>query len=237
MSDQQLSPEDRDQLAAEFALGVLTGDDLATARSLLSSDSGFRGDVVRWSGRLLPMLDEVDPVEAPASLLARVEERTGTFATVHTLRRKVGMWRGVSAGAMALAASLALVMVVRAPQPEAPPAPARPPMVAMIGDDQTPARMVAAWDPQQKQLTVMSAAAAPAEPGHSHELWVIPADGKPRSLGVMPATRKMQMAVAEPMVLQIAEGVTLAVSLEPAGGSPTGAPTGPVIASGKLERA
>ena len=33
-----------------------------------------------------------------------------------------------------------------------------------------------------------------------------------------------------------AEGATLAVSVEPKGGSPTGAPTGPVVYSGRLVR-
>ena len=65
---------------------------------------------------------------------------------------------------------------------------------------------------------------------------MIPKDGKPRSMGVMPAG-PMHLEVARATAEMLAEGATFAVSLEPAGGSPSGLPTGPVIASGKLERA
>jgi anti-sigma-K factor RskA len=46
----------------------------------------------------------------------------------------------------------------------------------------------------------------------------------------------MHLNLAAPMADQFAEGATLAISVEPAGGSPTGQPTGAVIAAGKLER-
>ena len=135
-----------------------------------------------------------------------------------------------------IAAALALFLLVPRPQQQPlPPAPA--PMVAMLGDAQAPAKMFAAWDPRTSQLTIMSGAAQATPPSRSHELWVIPADGKPRSLGVMPSGKTIRIRIIQPMVSQLAKGVTLAVSVEPAGGSPTGAPTGPVIASGTLESA
>ena len=55
--------DDRRDLAAEFALGLLTGTELAEARALLSRDADFRAEVERWSGRLSPLLDEVPPAE------------------------------------------------------------------------------------------------------------------------------------------------------------------------------
>jgi anti-sigma-K factor RskA len=77
----------------------------------------------------------------------------------------------------------------------------------------------------------------PADPAHDHELWVIPADGKPRSLGTMPRTARMHARLEPAMARELHQGATLAISVEPTGGSPTGSPTGPVVASGKLERA
>lgn len=229
-------PEERQQLAAEFALGALSGDDLARANALMASDADFRREVARWGARLAPMLDEVEAVEPPAALQARIEARLAN-PVVSILTRKVKMWRGISAGITAIAASLALVLLVGPQQRKAAPTATLPPMVAMLGDAQAPAKMMAAWDPQRRTLTVMAPQATPAEAGHSHELWVIPADGTPRSLGVMPDSAKMQMVVGEPMLGAFGEGITLAVSVEPAGGSTTGAPTGPVIASGKLQPA
>jgi anti-sigma-K factor RskA len=66
------------------------------------------------------------------------------------------------------------------------------------------------------------------------ELWIIPADGKPRSLGLMPAGGPSSMPVAPGHKPHLHQGATFAISREPPGGSPTGAPTGPVIASGKI---
>lgn len=239
-----MSPEDRDQLAAEYALGALTGDDLARARGLAESDPQFSAEIARWSGRLSPLLDEVQPATPPAGLWPNIERQISSAgsppaagATVIQLRRRVGVWRGIAAGASALAASLALVLVTQPPQ-TAPPvaATASAPMVAMLGDEARDMKLVASWDPAQRRLMVAAASDLPADPGHAHELWLIPADGKPRSLGTMPGP-KMRATLDMPMARQLGEGVTLALSVEPMGGSPTGLPTGPVIASGKLERA
>lgn len=244
-----MSPEDRDQLAAEFALGALAGDDLAHAKSLAASDQAFRADVARWRGRLSPLLDEVEPAIPPAALWPSIERRIGARpgpdaladpgSNVVELRRRVGVWRGIAAGATALAASLAVVLVTRPPQTSPPvvaQAPAPAPLVAMLGDEARDMKLVASWDPAHRRLMVAAASDLLADRGHIHELWMIPADGKPRSLGTMPGP-KMRVELPTPMASQFREGVTLALSVEPIGGSPTGAPTGPVIASGKLERA
>jgi anti-sigma-K factor RskA len=69
---------------------------------------------------------------------------------------------------------------------------------------------------------------------HSPELWVIPADGKPRSMGVINVSAPSWAKVPGAASSVMAAGVTIAVSVEPVGGSPTGQPTGPVILTGKL---
>jgi anti-sigma-K factor RskA len=232
-----LPSDERNQLAAEYALGVLDGDDLQRARALLAGDPDFRAEVGGWSARLAPMLDEVAPVAAPANLWPKIESRLRGGDNVVVLRRKLGVWQGVAAAMTALAASLALVVVTRAPEvaPVAVQAPV--PMVAMLGNDRQATMMVASWNPAARRLMVAATADIPADPVHAHELWVISADGRPRSLGTMPNAPKARMDVPEPMARQFADGAMLAVSVEPMGGSPTGQPTGPVIASGKLERA
>ena len=66
---------------------------------------------------------------------------------------------------------------------------------------------------------------------------MIPKDGTPHSMGVMPPDKPMHAVLPVDVAANFVEGMTLAVSVEPAGGSPSGLPTGPVIASGALVRA
>jgi anti-sigma-K factor RskA len=110
-------------------------------------------------------------------------------------------------------------------------------MVATLSAEGSAARLVATWSPGSRDLVVAAAAGPAPEPGRGHELWLIPADGKPRPMGMMPRAGAMHMTLPEPMAAGLRAGVTLAVSVEPERGSPTGLPTGPVIAAGKLEQA
>lgn len=236
-----MTPEERDALAAELALGVLDGEELARARSLARSDAAFGRDAGRWSGRLAAMLEDVAPAEVPQGLWSAIEAKIGppgeSGSNVVLLRKRVGRWQGIAAGAMALAASLALVLVTRPPQTVAPVETRAPdPLVAMLADDRDDMKLVASWDPGSRRL-IVAASDMVAEPGNSHELWVIPADGTPRSLGTMKGSPRLLMRLTEAVSRQLHRGATLAVSVEPAGGSPTGLPTGPVVATGKLEPA
>ena len=240
-----MTPEERSALAGEFALGLLDGEELVRARGLAATDPQFAAEVAAWSGRLAPLLDEIEPVAAPERVLAAIEGRLGARPdpanNVHYLQRRVNLWRGFTAGATALAASLAVVLVTRPDMVEQPPgtpttAPWPAPMVARLEADESAAKLVATWDPGARNLVVAAAAGIAPVAGHSHELWVIPADGTPRSMGILPGADPLHLRVAAPMAQQLAEGATLALSVEPTGGSPTGLPTGPVIAAGKLQR-
>lgn len=226
--------------AAELALVLLDGEKLRAARALAASDAEFAREVARWKGRLAPLLDEADAVATPDGLWPRIERTLGTGSgesNVVTLRRKVSLWRGMTGAMTALAASLALLVVNRPAANVTPPAalPASQPMVAMIkaGED---VAAVANWDAGARLLLVAEVK-MPVVPGRDYQLWVIPADGKPRSVGVMPSRPHLRLALAEPLSAMLGEGATLAVSLEPLGGSPSNAPTGPVVASGSLAAA
>ncbi len=235
-------PEEWSELAAEYAIGLIEGEELERARALLRTNPQFGTDVARWAGHFAALLEEIEPVVPPARVLSAVEDRIGGAqqgsANVYQLRRRLNIWRGFAAGASAIAASLAIVLVTR-PEPveqvSPPGEPARP-MVATMAAEDSDARLVATWNPVDRSLVVAAAAGVEAVAGRSHELWVIPADGTPRSLGVIPGTAPAHLRVAGLIADHLAEGVTLAVSVEPSGGSPTGQPTGPVIAAGPLQQ-
>jgi anti-sigma-K factor RskA len=244
MSDKRHPHEERQALAAEYALGLLSVDEARQARDLAATDSDFAREVARWRGRLAPLVGDVESVDPPGSVWSRIAsaiDAPAAGSNVIQLRRRVNAWRGATAGMTALAAALAGVLVLQPhsvpPPPPAVERPAAPPMVAMLSNDQKDMKVMASWNPATRQLVLAVAGDMPADTSHAHELWVIPADGKPRSLGTMGGGRQMHMRLADAIAALMESGATVAISVEPPGGSPTGSPTGPVIASGALTRA
>ncbi len=232
---------DRQALAAEHALDMLAGDERDEARKAEASDRTFAGEVARWRGRLASLFDEVEAVSPSSELWNRIEAATDSnrgASNVVALRRSAGRWRAMAVGMTALAASLGLVIIR---QPQTGPAPVvqaqGTPLVAMLGDSDKQMKVVASWDPAGRQLVIAVAGDMPADPSHSHELWVIPTGGEPRSLGTMPPVRKMHMRLADTLAQLLKQGATIAISVEPPGGSPSGKPTGPVVVSGSLDQA
>jgi anti-sigma-K factor RskA len=236
--------EDMDALAAEYAAGLLDGADLEHARYREASDAAFAHEVARWRGRLAPLHDEVTAVAPPPGLWGRIEGALGSVRAANDngaiLHKSRNRWRAATAAMSALAACLAIALLLpqrTLPVQSPPPAPAAAtPMVALVGDKQATKLMIS-WDPSARQMVMAVAGPLPADPRHAHELWVIPADGTPRSLGMLPADKQSHKRLAEALASLLQQGATIAISVEPRGGSPTGAPTGPVIATGALTRA
>lgn len=243
MSDRRDDQDEPENLAAEYAAGLLEGGDFHEARRLTATDRSFAQKAARWRGRLSGLLDEIGEVAPPAALWKRIEAALGNRSAVNDdvepLRRKLMAWRSATAGMTALAAALGLILVLQPRASVAPPSPqsvTQPPMVALISDKDVPKLMVS-WDPSAKQLVFAVAGRLPGDVSQSHELWVIPRDGTPRSLGVLPGGAQSHKRIADTLASLLQQGATIAISVEPHGGSPTGKPTGPVIASGSLKQA
>ena len=239
-----MTPADR-TLAASWALGLAEGVELERGARLYADDPEFRAEADAWTARLSPLLEEVGSVTPPDRLWGAIENGLGSPRSANDnapiLERQLRMWRGVTAMMTALAAAFALLLLFRPAErvvvPGPAPVTASAPLVAMVGEDQDRTMVVANWDPAQRRLVLAVAGDMPEDRGKAHELWVVPGDGTPRSLGVMPAGKAMHMDLAEQIAQLLSQGATIAISVEPPGGSPTGAPTGPVILSGKLESA
>ena len=241
--------EPDDFLAAELALGVLHGDELAAARARLPADSGFAVATAAWAELLSPLLDDIAPVAPPAAILASLLSRTAVPQPANdplpALHRKVNLWRGATGLATALAASLAVALLLRPatttlPRPPAPVtqiAPRAAPLVALLGEGTAAPRLLASYDPAARQLVLAATRPLSAGAEHDHELWVIPVGSKPVSLGVLAADARSHRLVPPDLAQLIVPGATLAVSVEPTGGSLTGQPTGALVASGALDRA
>lgn len=232
-------PDDaQDLLAAELALGLLSGGELAEARRLQLSDPEFAARVSEWELRLAPLADEAVAVEPPGDGWSRIARllpmREAGGDEIVRLRERVTLWRRLAGGAGAIAASLALFLATRDAAPRPVPAPeGAPVLVASVASSETGASLSVAYDGSDRTLLVTPGVLQGAA-GHEHELWVIPAGGKPVSLGIVRAGSPQRHSVPVALAPHFRNRSTIAVSVEPVGGSRTGQPTGPVIAAGEL---
>lgn len=210
MTDASFTPNEADDaLAAEYVLGVLDLSERARAEGRLKRDTVFAALVADWEVRLAGLNDGFAEAPAP-NLLPQIEARLFPKATA---RKPSRFGFGWLSGAL-VAAVLALASVATL-------APPRPELVASLAtaDNRLAYRVTHFGD----TLQVTRVAGVPAVPGQVHELWIIAPDASPVSLGLL---EDQPLVVSYPTP---PEGFTFAVSIEPAGGSPTGQPTGPVI--------
>ena len=226
---------DIDALAAEFVLGTLDASERVTVAARLQREVPLQQAVHYWEGRLAPLQGLAQPVEPPANLMYQIERRLGAARKTGVqsitqdsaaLQRKLARWRNSAIAAGALAASLAVVLGVR----EANRPSADQNFVAVFQKDDASPSFVMSVDLATRTLSVRRVS-ADVPSGKTYQLW-IKADelGKdPQSLGLVEGTTtqvKTAIAGIDPMIVQNA---LFGVSLEPAGGSPTGKPTGPTF--------
>ena len=240
MTDQGPTPsgEDAPDQAAEHVLGLLEGEARSRAAERARTDPAFRARVEAWERRLTPLADEVAPVSPPGGVWRRIAQSIEPKANVvpfpvrPRLWDRVGLWRAATAGSLAAAACLAVV-AVRSPNPTAAPSPATSSgvLAATLATAGGKALFVATIDRSRDGVTVVPVAGFDSE-GRYPELWIIPAGGKPRPVGMIQAARPLLLSSAALSSAHVK--AVFAVSLEPPGGSPTGAPTGPVIATGAV---
>src|SRR4029079_5152353 len=177
--------------------------------------------------RLVPWTDEIVPVQPPLDLWSRISTALPAERTAgRGLWGSLMLWRWLTAGAGALALASLVALFVAINQP------VQKPLIAAI-EAGNARYFVAAIDPSRDTIAVVPAAYA-ADPSRVPELWLIAPGDKPRSLGVLPQDRATTIAVPANLRALATGQAVLAVSLEPPGGSATGAPTGPVIGQGKL---
>jgi anti-sigma-K factor RskA len=229
-----------DLTAAEYVLGVLDAGERATAERRIAAEPPFARDVERWTAILTPMAWAIPALAPPARLWSRIERAIADTARGSAevidlgLRRSLALWRAAAAGAAAIAAGLlATVMWPHAPvvAPHAVQTQLQPLLVANLQTTTHGPTFVASLDRNTRELVITPAISRPVS-GRSPQLWLIPTGGKPISMGLVSFNRPIRLPAASSV--GAAGRLTLAVSIEPLGGSRTGQPTGPVVASGVL---
>lgn len=228
------SSEDRDGLAAEYVLGTLDESERREAELLLQTDASFRGGVEAWEARLSPLALALEPVAVPERLRERVMTaiagKVPPTATVIDFSSRARRWRSVAVAGWAVAAAATGFVLLN---PAALP-PTQGRFVAVLEAEGPGPAFIASVDIARGTISVRAVSARAPE-GKSHELWALGGGrDKPQSLGVIAADFRIPAARLGKIDSAALGDTVFAVSLEPAGGSPTGQPTGPVLFTGKL---
>jgi anti-sigma-K factor RskA len=205
-----------DRLAAEYVLGTLRGRARRRFERWLVSPQV--GQIVKaWEERLAGLEPPLDRVAPPTTAWRGIENRL----ELRSLGRRPAMrW-------LAMAASLLFFATIG---------------FFAIRDPQLPATQIASiqadaqtiyWRVEllgdNQELAVHVQNAHELEAGKALELWILPAQGNPVSLGLLPTSGEARRPLTAAQRAAMAGAKQLAVSLEPSGGSPTGLPTGPVL--------
>lgn len=231
MSDDRALP---DVAAAELALGVLDGEERAAALRRVLAEPAFAAEVERWRGHLSQLFGVWPEMAPPADMFARIEQSIDGLP-VPAVPGRSRVWQ-IVAGMMTVAAAVLLVLLVARPAPQ-PTVKAIPQelLVVAITPSAEGKTVSAVYEPASAALRLSEA--GPVATGRDAELWVIGGDGVPHALGLLQPGSRTALTVAAPDRARIAPGAKLAISVEPKGGSKTGAPTGPIVATGTITAA
>lgn len=135
------------------------------------------------------------------------------------------VWAGAATAALVLALAVNILQLGFVP---------RFVDIAQLAGENKYIVVTAGLSDDRKQLHLRAVRPLVAGPRQSYELWLLPeSGGAPISLAVL-GQLDAQFVLPAAHASRILSGAKLAVSVEPAGGSLTGAPTGPVILIGAI---
>jgi anti-sigma-K factor RskA len=217
-------PQLLDELAAQYVLGTLRGPARRRFERYCKHNASALHAVRRWEDRLVDLLAGVVPVAPSALVWDRIKFRVRRN---HALRPKkafatFGNWRfAAAAGVAALAIAFGIWSGF---------GPTSSQLLANFVDQQQTQLWTVEASRNRGELRISAATNLALDPARAYELWALPGDGAaPVSLGLMPRSGRGVLELNDAQRLALSRSRQIAISLEPWGGSPTGAPTGPVL--------
>lgn len=242
-------PVEPDITAGEYALGVLEGEELATAQRLYLADRTFADKVIWWRYRLTCMAEAAGEFEPSPDVWPAIERRLseqresdgfGTLPLQRPAATRLPAFRlGVGmAGAAAAAALLTFLLLQPAGGPPENPVETSAPLagerlIAQLQSEDGMLTLAGFVDQQEGQLAVNLAGFDPGE-GQATELWVVPEGGAPQSLGLIPSSGNFTRDLTASERASLIEGASLAVTYEDASNAPHEAPTTDILVIGGL---
>lgn len=236
--DQSEGDRARDEvLAGEYVLGVLPAEKRQQVEQRIRRDRAFAAMVARWQENLSTLDDEYSPETPPEGVFPLVQRRL--FGAAPSQKPLPGLgsrlwastpvWRTLAMTSFLMLAGIA-VFGLRPPVATK----ADPQLQAQLkGPEGREMALMASFDRSSGLLRMMPVASAQDQP-KSLQLWMIDGNAPPVSLGLLPDNGRGEIIIPDTMRRRLTQGITLAVSLEPQGGSPSATPTGPVLMSGQM---
>lgn len=219
-------------LAGEYVLGTLRGEECARFQARLEREPELQRQVAAWERRFAPLAEAVPGVTPTPRVWRRVAARVDRRARS---RPRAGgalrFWRGLAIAASVAAIVLAGLLANRGAEPT-------PIQIALLADEQAKPVLLVSATPQAGPVQVRLLRQPETPKDRTLELWLLPQGGAaPRSLGLLSSEGPTTLSLTPDQLRAFADAAGLAVSVEPPGGSPTGAPTGPVVFSGAIQTA
>lgn len=243
-----MSPDEIDRLAAEYVLGLVEGEDASRVETMLR-DPTFEAAVATWADRFAALDHTALEMPVPDAVWSRIQDGIGAIASFtevpprpmlspnpviafQALWRNLPFWRATGLTSAAAAALLAVGLGLSATRTSPPPV-----LVAVLlteGGGARPAAVVNTFADGRTELVPLEQVAVPA--GRALEVWTLwdRAIG-PRSIGLLDRIRSAPLNLGN--LPKAAPNQLFEITLEPAGGSPTGRPTGPILMKGTTSTA
>ncbi len=224
-------PQTLDLVAREYVLGTLRGAARRRFARLVHTSPQAARAVAAWEETLAPLSHELEARMPPRRVWKNIERATGLAGSKQRLWDRREVWQALAAGLAVVALLLGVRIVTEEPRlvPET--------LVAIVADEADTPLWLIRGDPGRAELRINALQSNVPPAGRDFELWMLPDDGTaPVSLGLLPASGAVTRDLDAARLAVLTATSTLAVSLEPAGGSLTGAPTGPVLYTAPLVR-
>jgi anti-sigma-K factor RskA len=229
----------RERLAARYVLGVQTAAVRRRMRAHSAVDFALRRTVARWELQLSQLSQTVAPATPSDLTWARISA-TLQIGTRQPRRAAANRFSYLAAASVLLAVITSVgwwQSAVQPPQTVTNTVIQRVPetiTVALVSNERGEALWLTSVRPQSRQLAVQVINPPEQRSDRDYQLWLLTADGTPLSLGLLPQSGSREYRFDDAALAALDTSELLAVSLEPAGGSPQAGPTGPVLFTAAL---
>lgn len=214
-------------LAAEYVLGALEPEQARMVAERLRFDAGLRDEVAAWEHRLSALARDLPPHPPRSGVWQTLVDRLG----FDHWRQQLWFWRGMTAASMMATLVLAALMMFgpgNSPVPGLSPADT-PLYVSLIRDETRGVGWLVTAGPDKHELRVKTLGSYQVSDHKSLQLWLHNPTGELVSLGLLPTDGEQSFVLPTNLAQALSDRATLAVSVEPPGGSPTGRPTGQTV--------